>query len=335
MTENKIFKQGRCAPFTWNNYTDEQYNYLCEMDKEEIRYIIIGKEISESGTPHLQGYVEFYDKKYLVAAKKLLDPENGKNSKIHLETPNPEKTRIARINYCKKDDENFFEYEGRKRKQGKRTDWDDIKDMIDEGKGPNEIMNLFPEQYAKCHSGIEKMIEIKTQHNSNEILKEHYNNIQLRPWQFETVTSVNEPCPQNNRKITWIFDEGNTGKSFLCTYLAINYNALCLEGGKKQDLACAYKGQPIVCFDFTRSSQEFVNYDAIEAIVNGKIFSSKYNSGCKIYPKPWVLCFANWLPKINTMTKDRWNIFTINSHMSLELYDTNVKPIKNNRDDFI
>ena len=45
----------RAFVFTLNNYTDVEYDrivYFCS-DK---KYSIIGKEVGQNGTPHLQGY---------------------------------------------------------------------------------------------------------------------------------------------------------------------------------------------------------------------------------------------------------------------------------------
>lgn len=83
--------------FTLNNYTDEEYlTLLHNLDGSSF---IVGKEIGESGTPHLQGYVEFKDKRRMSENKVF-------NKRIHWEQSKG--TRDQNIDYCTKDNDYFF-----------------------------------------------------------------------------------------------------------------------------------------------------------------------------------------------------------------------------------
>lgn len=62
--------------FTWNNYTEDtctQMEYLKDNPGEcNVRRLIVGKEVGEKGTPHLQGYIGFTKAMTLGMITKLL-----------------------------------------------------------------------------------------------------------------------------------------------------------------------------------------------------------------------------------------------------------------------
>lgn len=76
--------------FTYNNYPDTSL-----IDGLECRYVIYGKEVGESGTPHLQGFVCFEALKRMAGVIKLLPG-------CHVEIA---RNAAAAIQYCKKDRE--------------------------------------------------------------------------------------------------------------------------------------------------------------------------------------------------------------------------------------
>lgn len=55
--------------FTLNNYSDEEYTRLLQCFGSSTVYFIIGKEVGESGTPHLQGYFELKKRDRITGLK--------------------------------------------------------------------------------------------------------------------------------------------------------------------------------------------------------------------------------------------------------------------------
>lgn len=85
----------RCRKYigVLNNYSDKEYEHLKVVTQKCERFII-GKEIGESGTPHLQMYIEF---KNAIAFNTL----KGWNERVHWEKA---KGNIKEnYNYCSKD----------------------------------------------------------------------------------------------------------------------------------------------------------------------------------------------------------------------------------------
>lgn len=140
--------KSRAYCFTLNNYTDLEHTTISEM---ECRYLCIGKEIGESGTPHLQGYVYFASPRSLNSIKKLMP-------RAHLEVAkgNP----VQASDYCKKDGD-FIE-SGELPAQGKRSDIDNVRDMIKEGLGMRDIVDVASSyQSIKCAESVLKYKEKK------------------------------------------------------------------------------------------------------------------------------------------------------------------------------
>lgn len=83
--------------FTVNNWTPEQFTRLSGLLDNTggiVKYIIFAKEVGESGTPHLQGYVHFMNARRFTSVRRLL-------TEAHVEIRRG--TVEEAIVYCKKD----------------------------------------------------------------------------------------------------------------------------------------------------------------------------------------------------------------------------------------
>lgn len=98
--------QVRRICFTLNNYSGDQIQILNNLSAtEDVDYLCYGKEIGESGTPHLQG-VMFFSKPLDFNTIKTWIPA------LHLEKMQArgKKQVLRAINYCKKGDQSHQEW---------------------------------------------------------------------------------------------------------------------------------------------------------------------------------------------------------------------------------
>jgi len=146
---------------TWNNpdVTDDVFEY--QLSQLGVKYAVYQHEIGETGTPHIQAYIELNAKKRFTAIKKVLP-------KVHLEKR--ERTRDAARQYCMKLESRkpnsepkeigIWEEAGG---QGKRTDLLGAISVLKEGGGLKRIREEYPEVYVKYHRGLEKMAMLEMQ----------------------------------------------------------------------------------------------------------------------------------------------------------------------------
>lgn len=138
----------------------------------------------------------------------------------------------------------------------------------------------------------------------------------LYPWQQAIVKKYREYAPPTNRKIDWYWEKtGNFGKSVLCKHLVQFEDAYCISG-KAKDIFYALQqsinetgdAPKIIVLDIPRSIIDYISYQAIEKILDGLIFSGKYEGGMVDFNVPWVVCMANEPPDRYKTSLDRWNI---------------------------
>lgn len=91
--------KARSYVFTLNNYTQGEVAIVRNI-LTDAKYGIFGYEVGESGTPHLQGYVQFPNPRSFAAVKKLFRAGDSAASRVHIEVA---KTTQSAIEYCKKE----------------------------------------------------------------------------------------------------------------------------------------------------------------------------------------------------------------------------------------
>lgn len=247
----------RRACFTLNNWSDEDLSHI--LSYFEGGQYVVGKEVGEGGTPHLQGYVEFPKMVRWTTLVKL-------NPRIHWEKCRG--NRDQNVAYCTKD---------------------------------GDFVSTFPKK-------------------RKDVLMEKYKDVEWKEWQQLIVDAVAEE--PDERTIHWVWEPtGNVGKSFLTKWLTIKYDALLLSG-KSADINNQIKiwldahedsqaFPRLAIMDVPRCSLDFVNYQALEKVKDGVMYSGKYEGGVCLLDNLHVFVFANEEPDRTKLSADRWNIVRI------------------------
>lgn len=173
--------------FTIPNYTDEDVErfHLLAASLEKHCYICYGLETAETtGMRHVQGYVELLSAQRFAYLQKYFDfKKDGKLLKFHIEIA--QGTAEQNKTYCKKEGA-FYEF-GEPRKQGTRSDLNEIKEAIKAA--PKDLPKIIDELA-----------------NNNQQLKFAQN---LQPYYFSHRDPAVPP------KVFWICGQTGVGKTSL------------------------------------------------------------------------------------------------------------------------
>lgn len=262
-------------------------------------YLVFGREVGEQGTPHLQGFVKFPNRRRLNGVKLYLG-----NDTVHCEIC---VNVAASITYCKKDGD--WEEFGAMPvdRQGKRTDLDAFKDAVKSGtRKLSELREHHSEVLAKYPRFVTDYLDDTAPVRGIE-------NHPLRPWQADLNHLL--LLPPGPRQIIFVVDPaGNQGKSWFCHYYcSLHDNAQVLLPGKKADMAYMLNPEVRVVFmDAPRSKQgEYVQYDFLEDVKNGYVACPKYESRFKRLGACHVVVMMNEMPDMLKLSADRYHIVEV------------------------
>jgi len=307
--------------FTVNNYTDVSLRAVrgC-LGKRGISYICYAEEVGDSGTPHLQGYLQSTQKQFDRLKKAIgeahMEASHGTDTECvqYIQGPYDKDGKHKDAN------PSFWEAGERETlqrvKRGQRNDLEEVKAAIARGETYDEICDAFFDQSAKFGRFIKERVQARDSGLQQSALKEHFETSALRPWQSALLDIVSETaCP---RKIHWIWEnQGNVGKSWMANYLGCLHGATVLTAGKKVDMAYIYAQKPtnIVIFDLSRTTEPSDGkswldgiYSLAEDLKNGRVVSTKYESKTVYFPSPHVIFLANYEPDMSKWSADRYFI---------------------------
>lgn len=140
-----------------NNYTEEETECLESLfESGRLSYYIQARETGDSGTPHLQCYIEF-EKRVRFSQVKALLPG------WHLERRRG--TAAEAADYCRKGGD-YTEQGAISRGQGHRSDLDRATAAILDGRSLREVALEQPGVFVRYHGGLQRLREtVITVHN--------------------------------------------------------------------------------------------------------------------------------------------------------------------------
>jgi len=288
--------------FTLNNYAEADVVFLTQLaETDAVRYLVVGREIAESGTPHLQGFVIFTTNHRLRAARLAI------SNRAHLEVARGTSAQAA--TYCKKEG-NFEEFgqipDGTG--QGKRNDFEEFKTWVLE-QPTKPTAGQVAQNYASLFIKYGRIMEWVDRVYPPPVLVTG----EPRPWQQRLEETLIQDA--DDRKVIFVVDPiGGCGKSWFVRWFVSGNGELtqCLSVGKRDDLAYAIdESKRVFLFDVPRSQSEYLQYSVLEQLKNRMIFSPKYGSRTKILShNAHVVVFMNEEPK-DCMTADRYEIIRL------------------------
>lgn len=279
--------------YTWNNYSQDDEVFATRISKDVI-YHTFGREIASTGTRHLQGFIVFECRKRFTTVRRLF------GNQVHLERC---RDALASRTYCQKDGD-FFEFGALPAPsiRGKRSDLEEFKEDVKNGEFNIDVLR---EQHSTVVARYPRFV--------NDYIRQHRPGIPLetyplRDWQGDLLERLKREA--DRRSIVFVIDfHGNAGKSWFSDYVAgllPDVQVMC--PGKKADMAFSLKeGTRILFIDAPRSKQgDFIQYDFLEDVKNGRVFSPKYESCMKYLKMCHVVVMTNEEPDMTKLSLDRY-----------------------------
>lgn len=296
--------------FTINNPVEEDTNVLSgiidNVPTNGVDYIVYGREVGDNGTPHLQGFIAFTNRKRFNAVRTVL----GHRAHIEISRGTPQQA----ADYCKKDGD-FVEGGELPRPRERAPTITDFRDWVlseyggsERQPSSREIANRFPNLFVRYGERLSLLAahlcpppDLVTQSP-------------LMEWQMDLYEELELP-PDDRRVCFYVDSDGGKGKSYFCRYYLTRNpsKTQILSGGKRDDIAHAIDvTKTVFLFNMPRGGMEFMQYTILEQLKDRMIFSPKYNSLTKVlWRQCHVIVFCNEMPDQSKMSYDRFKIVNL------------------------
>lgn len=283
----------------WKTLVDQGVAKYCCFQEESCPTI---------GKAHLQGYIVFQKRIRLGGVKKALGAPS-----VHAVRSNG--TPSQNRDYCSKSKtaiEGSFCEVGQIPEdpvRGKRNDFEPFKEAVAQGlRCKRKAREDFPELVAKyprwCYDYLADQKDISVEEHTP------------REWQVDLSTLLSQE--PDDRVVFFVVDkEGNRGKTWFAKHYCKHHSdAQYMEPAKKADMSYALQDDLRVLFiNITRSSAgdkgDYI-YSFIEAVKDGMVFSSKYESRTKYFGKCHVVVMMNQEPNYELLSADRYRVIDLN-----------------------
>lgn len=211
-----------------------------------------------------------------------------------------------------------------------------VLDTLSNCKTKRDVLEKIPLSKAGTITGMLKAFEVLGEEGEEVIVPEPE-----KTWQqqlYDGIVNNDKELFPSKRTVVWIMDrQGGTGKSDFATYMMVKHSKdwITLDGfgNGNKDFAemlkthkqMGWNGSSMIV-DLPRDSEDNGVYKCIESYKCNRITSSKWSGktffiskrGCVDGNK--IIVFANWWPKVTSLSQDRWNLFELKD-MKLESVD--------------
>lgn len=306
---------------TLNNYNAEESARFAEVAQSPgCLYAIVGREVGDGGTPHLQSYFVFARNKRLCAIRRLL------GGRGHYEVARG--TAQENQAYCSKDGD-YDEYGAIPPAAGSASPFKRFEEWVvglDHGPSEREIARAFPGLFVRYSRRLSVLAnhlrpipELVPNPPPSDVEAGALSVVEmptLRVWQATLEALLREEA--DDRKIVFVVDpDGNNGKSWYTRFYYQRYpeKTQLLGVGKRDDMAHAIDETKTVFFvNVPRGSMEFLQYSVLEMLKDRVVYSPKYDSRTKLLPgNAHVVVMSNEYPDMNALSNDRYEAMDISN----------------------